>query len=346
MIAKESFSLEHTQRFRKGRRVDPILLERNIYALGLVEALVRVGMPFIFKGGTSLTLLLEKPRRLSTDVDIIVEPGTDVMGYLNEAKKIFPFKEMEEQSRKGKNDIVKQHFKFWYDSPMKSGSLYILLDVLYGETAYSAITAKEITNEFLITEPPLTEVTMPTIDCILGDKLTAFAPRTTGIPFGVDKELEIIKQMYDVSVLTDESRGFSDVRESYMRTVADEIAYRGLTINPEEVLHDTFESASCIATRGALYEDDYPNYLDGIHKIVNYIYSERFSGEKAITAACKVMYISACVMKNIEHRIITDTKKYMDERILLAEYKKLGTLRKLDLEAYAYAVEAIKTIDR
>lgn len=29
-----------------------------------------------------------------------------------------------------------------------------------------------------------------TLDYILGDKLTAFAPHTTGIPLGVDKELD------------------------------------------------------------------------------------------------------------------------------------------------------------
>ena len=42
------------------------------------------------------------------------------------------------------------------------------------------------------------------MDCILGDKLTAFAPYTIGIPFGVDKELEIIKQLNDIACLFDE----------------------------------------------------------------------------------------------------------------------------------------------
>lgn len=60
MLTKDNFTLEHIQEIHGNTNVDQLLLERSIYALGLLEALVRVGMPFIFKGGTSLMLLLEK----------------------------------------------------------------------------------------------------------------------------------------------------------------------------------------------------------------------------------------------------------------------------------------------
>ena len=78
MINKETFTLEHINELRSRKSINLLLLERSIYALGLLEALARVGMPFIFKGGSCLMLLLESPRRLSTDIDIIVKPGTDV----------------------------------------------------------------------------------------------------------------------------------------------------------------------------------------------------------------------------------------------------------------------------
>ena len=67
MINEKSFAMEHIESIRNNKRVDINLLERSIYAFGLLEALVRVGLPFIFKGGggTSLMLLLDKPRRLS-----------------------------------------------------------------------------------------------------------------------------------------------------------------------------------------------------------------------------------------------------------------------------------------
>lgn len=63
-------------------------------------------MEFIFKGGTSLTLLLDSPKRLSTDIDIIVAPGTDVNAYIEEAAKIFPFKSYTEQVRRGRKQEI------------------------------------------------------------------------------------------------------------------------------------------------------------------------------------------------------------------------------------------------
>jgi len=82
MLAKENFDLEHINMLRMQYKKDPSLLERVIYAFGLLEAIAKVDMPFVFKGGTCLMLLTEHPMRLSTDIDIIVESGTDVDKYI------------------------------------------------------------------------------------------------------------------------------------------------------------------------------------------------------------------------------------------------------------------------
>lgn len=42
-------------------------------------------------------LLMDKPRRLSTDIDIIVKPGTDLDRYLDKASEIFPCDGMSEE---------------------------------------------------------------------------------------------------------------------------------------------------------------------------------------------------------------------------------------------------------
>ena len=110
MILQESFSKEHIKALQEKSKRDPALLERTIYAFGLLEAITKVNMPFVFKGGTCLMLLMDKPRRLSTDIDIIVAPGTDVDAFIAEAARIFPFKTVEEQKRFGKNNIEKRHF--------------------------------------------------------------------------------------------------------------------------------------------------------------------------------------------------------------------------------------------
>jgi hypothetical protein len=324
--------------------VDSAILERSIFALALLEALASVGMPFIFKGGTSLLLLLEQPRRLSTDIDIIVEPGIDVRSYLDQAATIYPFHTMGQQLRKGNNNIDKAHYKFTYDSPVQGLQFYILLDIIYEGSHYSKLVSRKIKHPFLITEEPYAEVSMPSVNCILGDKLTAFAPHTTGIPFGVDKELEIIKQLYDISILIDAHDNFNDVYASYINTAKAELAYRGLSSSPEEVLQDTIEAATCIASRGRYLQEDYPQYLIGIRGIVNHIYGEKFSAERAVLPACKTMYLAACMLKGKQFKKVSDPSAFIGSNIGMTKYAKLSSLRKLDPEAFAYVVKALELL--
>ena len=94
MLLRENYTKEHIARLREQTGADPSILERTIFAFGLLEAIRSVGMPFIFKGGTSLLVLLDNPRRLSTDIDIIVDKDTDVDDYIQKAGTIFPFRSL------------------------------------------------------------------------------------------------------------------------------------------------------------------------------------------------------------------------------------------------------------
>ena len=76
MILAESYSGEwiHSHLSKKGfEKINPPLAEKMIHALGLVEALAASGLDFLFKGGTSLILLMTMPGRFSIDVDIITK---------------------------------------------------------------------------------------------------------------------------------------------------------------------------------------------------------------------------------------------------------------------------------
>jgi hypothetical protein len=312
--------------------------------LGLLEALATVGMPFVFKGGTSLNLLLDTPKRLSTDIDIIVTPGTDVDAFIKEASKIFPFKSATQQIRYGRDNIEKRHYQFIYDSPAFGREFYILLDILFEKNNYAKLIQKPINNALIVTEPPYNMVTMPPVDCIMGDKLTAFAPHTTGIPFGVDKELEIIKQMYDVSCLFDVFENFDDVYISYINTVKAEIAYRGGRMTEEDALWDTIEASACIAGRGQV-GNDYDMLLSGIKKLSTHIFDESFNAELAVQRACKVMYTAACILQKQEMKRIDNPDEYHEMNISKTRYKKLSKLRNFDALSFAYVVETLKLID-
>lgn len=89
MIDKTVYEIEYIRGLQKKYASDPGLIERALYAFGLLEAIKLVGMPFCFKGGTSLMLILDKPARLSTDIDILVEPGTKSQGLFNTPRRIF-----------------------------------------------------------------------------------------------------------------------------------------------------------------------------------------------------------------------------------------------------------------
>jgi len=74
VIDSESFSIPWIMSHRDVRqyaKVNPPVLEKMIRALSLLENLVTNGLNFIFKGGTSLILIVKEPRRFSVDIDII-----------------------------------------------------------------------------------------------------------------------------------------------------------------------------------------------------------------------------------------------------------------------------------
>lgn len=344
MIDAASYEREHIEGLRDGRKVDVQILERSIYALGLLEALVRVGAPITFKGGSSLMLLLDSPRRLSTDVDVVVAPGTDMGRFISAAAEIFPFKRSEEQVRKGRNGIDKQHYKFHYDSPAMGREFHILLDILYEEDRYASHVTKAIDNDLLIQRGDPVEISMPSADCILGDKLTAFAPHTTGIPFGIGKELEIIKQMYDVATLIDASTDFPAAVGTFRAIAASEAAYRGIDAGPDEILDDVIRSCASIASRGYYDKDDYAKYLSGIRAITNHIYAERFSAEKAAAMACRVMCFAACVKSGTPFEQVSDPSKLAGRDVSSAPYPRLKAMRKLDPIAFAYYVRAMDAL--
>lgn len=345
MIKKDNFTIEHIEALRRESKCDPAILERTVYAFGLLESLVRVELPFIFKGGTCLMLLLKSPRRLSTDIDIIVKPKTDIMYFIQEASKIFPFETVEEQIRIGKNKIEKRHFKFYYDSPINKKKFYILLDVLFEENHYNMLVKKKIANDILLTEEPYLPVITPSIDCILGDKLTAFAPHTTGILFDDKKEMEIIKQMFDVAALIEECDNFQDIYESYMRTIESEIAYRGNGCTAEGALIDAIETAACIVSRGNSNPEEYRKLMSGVKSIRTHIFKENYSGEIAAIQACSVMYMAACILKNREFTRIKRPEDYIKDSIGKSKYKNLSYMKRLKLEAYGYIVEAVRILE-
>ncbi|GDY20682.1 hypothetical protein LBMAG56_20280 [Verrucomicrobiota bacterium] len=97
------------------------ILERSLYALTLLGHLVDSGLPFVFKGGTSLLLHLPQVRRLSIDVDIVCgekpEAVNEVVARIGQQA---PFTRVEEDDRQHRDLPQRRHFKFFYRSAIGS----------------------------------------------------------------------------------------------------------------------------------------------------------------------------------------------------------------------------------
>lgn len=291
-------------------------------------------------------LLMDKPRRFSTDIDIVVEPVTEVDKYLEIAATIWPFVKTTEQVRGAVSNIEKRHFKFAFTSPLTGRDQTIILDILFERNPYSTTIEKSIENELLLIEPPVVTVQLPNANCILADKLTAFAPHTSGIPYNVDKEMEIIKQLYDISALVGYMDDFTEVKSNYYDIVKTKLRYRGLDVGAEDALLDAIQTAACVAGRGQYHSKDYPLLQRGITNIRNHIYSENFNGEVAVQRACVVMCLAAAILTNQDGMpVFKDDDYYATVDILSDEYKKLGYIKKMDLFAYKHLVEAIELLN-
>jgi hypothetical protein len=347
MLLHDNYTTEHIAKLREETGADPSILERTVFAFGLLEAIKSVGMPFIFKGGTSLLILLKNPRRLSTDIDIIVSRGTDIDGYIKDAGKIFPFSSVEEHKRKGINDIEKRHFRFHFLSPRTGREINILLDVVFEDNPYLKIVSRPIRNRLLLSEDEDFMVNLPDKNCILGDKLTAFAPYTTGIPFGRDKELEIIKQLFDCWTLIQEMDDYKTVAKVYERVAFVELGYRGLAKTPKDCLKDTIESCICIMGRGSIRPEDYRSFSLGINSIQGHIFAGRINGENAGIYASEVMYLAACLLtEQTEFNPISDPAAYRNVQLKIRGIRKISSMRNAEPLAYAYMVRAFELLNQ
>lgn len=317
MIDPQSRSLEWIlESCRINKVSDPTLMEKAIRALSLLEALTRSGCPFIFKGGSALMLQLACTQRLSVDIDIVCPPGTDVISCLMPYAKEYGFGEIKPSDRISRTNVPKTHAKCFYQVSYVTNTATekILLDVLFEDNWYSRIEQLPIVSPFLIMNGDSLMVDLPSKDDLLGDKLTAFAPNTTGIPYvktvigrrGLPEErhcsMEIIKQLFDVASLFDRIDDLSVARSTFERIAPIEMEYRRMdSWNRMVVLDDIYKTSELICT--GIYNDDqsfeYQELVRGINQIRPLIINEKYNHYSAIVNASKAAYISVLLRRGI-----------------------------------------------
>ena len=347
MVSQECYTREWIQKISNDLQYPDVnLIEKVIRAFSLVELLASSGCPFTWKGGTALMLLLSGTRhRLSIDVDVICPPGTEIERYLKDFRQ-FGFLDVEtvERIQRGTN-VPKAHSKFFYkiafrDSDARPGN--ILLDVLYEDSHYNKIERIPVQSPFVHLEGEPLTVNIPSVNDILGDKLTAFAPNTSGIPYfkgGNDCNLEIIKQLYDIGRLFDHMDDLSVVASAYDKISRVELSYRKMEENPSRSLQDSFNTALCISTRGAAGQGDFSALQNGISRLRSFMYLGKYQIEQAAADAAKTAYLATLILQGASSFDRYDGSGVSHLRLTPAVPVKLGKLQLPSPEAYYYWVK-------
>lgn len=305
MIHDVCFTAEWLEKKRKELKgVDPSLLERALHAFALLGHLAESELKFVFKGGTSLLLHVPVIRRLSIDIDILCStPAAELDRILEEVAKIPPFIRYEEDERGSSGLPERRHFKFFY-TPLVAGNPapYVFLDVVEESHVPHDVIIKPITPEILEIRREI-PVTVPTVESLLADKLSAFAPRTTGVPFepangNPPDTMQIVKQLFDVGELFNLAEDLNAVRRVYARVFALENEYRRKGLRIVDALEDTLDASLRLCHHRLKGVPDHADALllaDGVKRLTSHLVDHKFNLDMAKVAAAKAGLLSRLI---------------------------------------------------
>jgi hypothetical protein len=263
----------------------------------------------------------------------------------------YGFGEVKLVERQSPTNVPKSHAKFFYQVAYftNTDTENILLDVLFEDNHYNNVVQLPIISRFLKTEGEAMLVNAPSSADLLGDKLTAFAPNTTGIPYfkgEKDCSMEIIKQLFDVASLFDITDDLTIISDTFRKFATVELAYRDL--NPDnitQVLDDIYQTSLCICLQGATDADNFKQLQDGIRRIQSFIHSEKYRLDSAIVNASKAAYLSTLIANGItevKHFDPNNIEPLRNATITEPLHPRLNRLKRTNIEAFYYWNEISK----
>jgi len=352
MITQNSITKEWIEQVSKSQKADKILVEKVIRALMFLEGLAESKIDFIFKGGTALMLMLEKNRRLSIDIDILIEDkALDLSDIIKKIVANKQFIRFEKQQRKTDTDINKEHYKLFFHSAIENKGSTVLLDVLKENMIYQNIVETPIKSNFTENSGEITNVKTPDFNNIIGDKLTAFAPNTTGIPYFKGEKncsMEIIKQLYDIATLFEIIDNLTVTAKTFRKFAKVELAYRNLNQDDlQQVINDIFQTSLCISLQGQVDNEHFKLLQDGIKRVQSFIYGEKYFLDKAIIQASKIAYLITLIsndLTKIERYDKNNLSELQNAAIENPLPTKLNKLKKSNTEAFFYWWKSFKIL--
>lgn len=229
------FTLAHYEN-SKGTAPAP-LCELVVHCLELVSQLSASGLAYRFKGGNSLLILLEDPRRFSIDVDIVTTVSKETLsGIVEQVTESCPrFTGLEIRPHKTKPWLPMISYNIRFDS-VYGGEACVMLDAVLEEPPYPGIR-KQVRCGTLYHSAQTVEV--PSVSGLTADKFLTLGPATLGIPLDKGKDAQRLKHVFDVALLLREKHDPQAVRGHLEACLAQENSLQRSGYTLAEVVADT-----------------------------------------------------------------------------------------------------------
>jgi hypothetical protein len=187
------------------------------------------------------------------------------------------------------------------------------------------------------------------VEGLLGDKLTAFGPNTTGVALNEKYTTQFMKQVFDIGELFDAASDDDAVRAAYNQVFAAENSYRGGKFTTEIALEDAFNTAYRIAQVGfaAAPKDGRDALLDaGRKQIESHLVDAKFRREEMKTAGAKAALLTSALRATVPPAFggmrYDDTKLAgLKDAKFDAAYSAVGKLKPIP-EAMWFWAEALR----
>lgn len=337
---------------------DRTTFEKCVLALELVSRMAKEGLDFVFKGGTSLALLLDPIRRLSIDVDILsAEPLKRVTSVLESATRNRPpFIAWEHQERRDRESPPTRHFRATYQSafgPAGRGPPSIQLDLITAENPYARLVRKPMRASFFDIAEEV-EVTLPSVSSLLGDKLATFAPSTIGYLYqplvaetgqaGEPRPIKVVKHLFDIGELAPVADNLAETLTTYRQVHAQQLKYRDGSWTVDDTLDDTLDASfwvSRIDVPPREENDKTKIFRQGIRALDSHLFRQPFRFPEARLAAGRAA-LTATLMKraasgfNLPIFCTTDPDPAaLQDATLSGRWMNLNRLKQTNIKAFA-----------
>ena len=234
----EVFSEEAIRTHIEERKAhNPTNLIKALHVLEYLGQLRKEGLDPLFRGGSAVQLLLpEGWQRLSIDIDLATESSKeDVERAMRGIYERFGGEYYSYESRESEFESDVPFHNYRITIPTFEGSATILLDIMGAEINYRT-QRKQLRSFFYQSE---VEVKTPTINAILGDKLSTLGPETIGRHLRDSRNgMEYVKHIYDIRQLLPHINDLDKTYAAYKKSHELQLRIRGIRLDLDESIRD------------------------------------------------------------------------------------------------------------